>query len=86
MIYACVQTVTKLQQLPHCFGCPCYLAYRTVGSTLVVSVAWQWVFQFGLADNMSQYEYISLLDKQKGIKQIDFVPKPLKTELLLCDI
>jgi hypothetical protein len=40
--------------MPHCFGCPCYLAYRTVESTLVVSAgytilmnsvsgAWQWI-------------------------------------------
>jgi hypothetical protein len=46
MIHACLQTVTKLQQLPHCFGCRCYVAYRTVGSNLVVSAD---------TDNMSQY-------------------------------
>jgi hypothetical protein len=30
--------------IPHCFGYRGYLAYRTVGSNLVVSVAWQWIF------------------------------------------
>jgi hypothetical protein len=30
--------------IPHCSGCRGYLAYRTVGNNLVVSVAWQWIF------------------------------------------
>jgi hypothetical protein len=30
--------------IPHCSGCRGYLAYRTFGSNLVVSVAWQWIF------------------------------------------
>jgi hypothetical protein len=30
--------------IPHCFGCRGYSAYRTAESNLVVSVAWQWLF------------------------------------------
>jgi hypothetical protein len=46
----------QVATIPPLFRLPGYLAYRTVGSKLVVSaVAWQWIFQFGLPDNMSQY-------------------------------
>jgi hypothetical protein len=45
----------QVATIPPLFRLPGYLAYRTVGSNLVVSVAWQWLFQFGLPDNMSQY-------------------------------
>jgi hypothetical protein len=40
MLTDCYQVAT----IPPLFWLPGYLAYRTVGSNLVVSVAWQWLF------------------------------------------
>jgi hypothetical protein len=52
----------QVATIPPLFWLPGYLAYRTVGSNLVVSIAWQWLF-YTLDNSAFQTTCHSMIDE-----------------------